>query len=113
MRARAIADSALATVPWESLKPMDRPYLTMLLYLASVGDVTRGAELAIEWTRTTPPKFKLRDSLNVLIGRGELALEAGKPHEALRLFRIADVRGCETCFYPRYARALDAMGETD
>ena len=113
VRARAIADSGLATVPWESLKPMDRPYLAMLLYLASVRDVNRGAELALEWTRTTPPKFKLRDSLNVLVGRGELALVAGKPHEALRLFRIADVRGCETCFYPRYARALDAMGHTD
>ncbi|MDF2776354.1 MAG: transcriptional activator protein [Geminicoccaceae bacterium] len=113
VRARAIADSGLATVPWESLKPMDRPYLAMLLYLASVRDVRRGAELAREWTRTTPTKFKLRDSLNVLVGRGELALAAGKPHEALQWFRIADVRGCETCFYPRYARALDAMGETD
>ena len=57
--------------------------------------------------------FKLRDSLNVLIGRGELALAAGKPREAIRLFPIADVRGCEPCFYPRYARAFDAMGETD
>src|SRR6185436_6927709 len=53
-RARAIADSGLAVVPLESLKPMDRPYLEMLLYLASVGDVIRGADVAQEWSRATP-----------------------------------------------------------
>ena len=112
-RARAIADSGLAVVPLESLKPMDRPYLEMLLYLASVGDVIRGADVAQEWSRATPTEFKRRDSLNVLVGRGELALASGNAHDALRLFRIADVRDCEPCFYPRYARVFDAMSERD
>src|SRR4029079_18358182 len=112
-RARAIADSGLAVVPLESVKPMDRPYLEMLLYLASVGDVIRGADVAQEWSRATPTEFKRRDSLNVLVGRGELALAAGNAHDALRLFRIADVRDCQPCFYPRYARAFDAMSERD
>ena len=108
-RARAIADSGLAVASWESLEPMDRPYLAMLLYLASVGDVKRGADVARDWSRSTPTEFKRRDSLNVLVGRGELALASGNAREALRLFRIADVRDCEACFYPRYARAFDAM----
>ena len=112
-RARAIADSALTVARWASLKPMDRPYLAMLLYLASIDDVKRGADVALEWSRTTPKEFRLRDSLNVLVGRGELALASGNARDAVRLFRLADVRGCEGCFYPRYARAFDAMHESD
>lgn len=113
VRARAIADSAIAVAHWESLRPMDRPYVAMLLYLASIRDTTRGAEMAREWSRTTPVEFKLRDSLDVLVGRGELALSSGNGREALRLFRIADVRGCAPCFFPRYARAFDAIGQRD
>jgi tetratricopeptide (TPR) repeat protein/nitrogen fixation-related uncharacterized protein len=113
VRARAIADSALAVAHWESLKPMDRPYLAMLLFLASVGDVKRGADMAHEWSRVTPTEFKRRDSLLVLVGRGEVMLAAGNAHDALRLFRLADVRDCQPCFNPRYARAFDAMNERD
>ena len=69
--------------------------------------------MAREWSRLTPAEFKRRDSLDVLVGRGELALASGDAREALRLFRIADVRGCEPCFYARYARAFDALSERD
>ena len=113
VRARAIADSGLAVTRWESLPPMDRPYMAMLQYLASVGNATRGVDLAREWSRTTPTEFKLRDSLDVLVGRGELALSSGDAREALRLFRLADVRGCQPCFYPRYGRAFDALSKPD
>jgi DNA-binding SARP family transcriptional activator len=112
-RARAIADSALAVVSWQLLKQMDRPYLAMLLYLASVHDIERGDALAGEWSRRTPTEFKRRDSLNVLIGRGELALASGNAHDALRFIRLSDFLYCQTCFYPRYARAFDAIGEGD
>jgi tetratricopeptide (TPR) repeat protein len=112
-RARAIADAALALVPWDSLKPMDRPYLPMLQYLASVGDIPRGDSIARQWSVDTPALYKRRDSLNILVGRGELALASGKAREALQLFKLADVRDCERCFYPRYGRAFDAMNEPD
>jgi DNA-binding SARP family transcriptional activator/tetratricopeptide (TPR) repeat protein len=112
-RAKAIADSANMIAPWASLRPMDRPYLAMLQFLASVGDVKRGLEVAREWSRTTPIEFRRRDSLNVLVGRGEIALSAGDAREAVRLFRLADVRDCRLCFYPRYARAFDALSERD
>jgi tetratricopeptide (TPR) repeat protein len=113
VRARAIADSGLAAAHWDALAPMDRPYLSMLLYLASVGDVARGARVAREWSQATPTQYKRRDSLNILVGRGELALAASNGREALRLFKIADVRDCEACFYPRYARTFDALDEPD
>ena len=111
--ARAIADSAFAIAPWRSLKPMDRPYLALLRYFASVRDTKRGAEIASEWSRTTPMEYRLRDSLNVLVGRAELALVSGKPREALRLFRIANVRDCAACFFPRLARTFDALNQRD
>jgi DNA-binding SARP family transcriptional activator/tetratricopeptide (TPR) repeat protein len=111
--ARAIAESSLTVAPWPSLRPMDRPYLVMLSYLASIGDTKRGVDVAREWYRTTPNEFKRRDSLNVLVGRGEIALSAGDAREAVRLFRLADVRDCQLCFYPRYARAFDALSERD
>lgn len=85
----------------------------MLSYLASIRDVQRGSELALEWSSVTPKEFKRRDSLNVLVGRGEPALASGNAREALRLFRLADVRDCEPCFFPRYARAFDALSEPD
>jgi tetratricopeptide (TPR) repeat protein len=112
-RAKAIVDSTNAVAPWASLRPMDRPYVAMLQFLASVGDVKRGVEVAQEWSRTTPIEFRRRDSLNVLVGRGEIALSAGHAREAVRLFRLADVRDCRLCFYPRYARAFDALSERD
>ena len=112
-RARAIADSALTGTQWDLVKPMDRPYLPIMLYLASVGDVKLGAAVAREWSRITPTEFKRRDSLRVLVGRGELALASGNPREALRLFHVADVRDCQPCFFPRYARAFDALGGRD
>jgi tetratricopeptide (TPR) repeat protein len=113
LKARAIADSAFAISPWRSLRPMDRPYLALLEYFASVNDVKHGAEVASEWSRSTPIEYRLRDSLNVLVGRGELALASGSAREALRLFRIANVRDCEVCFYPRLARAFDALNQRD
>jgi TPR repeat protein len=40
-------------------------------------------------------------------------MASGNAREALRLIRLADVRDCQVCFYPRYARAFDAMSEPD
>ena len=89
LRARAVADSGLAATPWESLRAMDRPYLAMLLYLASVGDVTRGTDLAREWSRVKSrgvqaPRFarcaRRARRARALVGRcarGPAALPAG------------------------------------
>jgi hypothetical protein len=38
---------------------------------------------------------------------------SGNAREALRLLRLADVRDCQPCFYPRYGRVFDAMRERD
>ena len=113
LRARAIADAAFRVAPWERITRFDRPYAAMLLYLASIRDENAGRALVSEWSRGTTAEWKMRDSLGVLIGRGEVALSAGHASEAVKLFRAADVSGCEPCFYPRYARAFDVSGQRD
>ena len=92
---------------------MDRPYIRLLMYLVSVRDVKRGNDVVRDWSRRTPPEFKLRDSLMVLVMRSELALASGNARDALRLLRLADVRDCQPCFYPRYGRVFDALHEGD
>jgi tetratricopeptide (TPR) repeat protein len=53
------------------------------------------------------------DSLDVLTAQGEIALAQGNPVEALRLWRAADKRGCESCFHVKYARAFEALKQPD
>ena len=112
-RGRAIADSALAQVPWASMRPLERPYSFLIQHYAAIGDIARGEEIARDWAQNTPMEFRKRDSLAVLFSRGKLALAAGNAREALRLFQAADRRGCIGCYFPRYARAYDAMGQRD
>jgi hypothetical protein len=95
-----IADSGLAVAHWQSLKPMDRPYLAMLSYLASVRDVKRGAEMAprpslayaagIQAPRFTEGACRPRRA-----GTGGPAMLA----RHCGFFRLADVRDCEPCFF--------------
>ena len=113
VRGRAIVDSALARVPWAALRVLDRPYVSLLSTYASLGDLARADSLVAEWTLTMPAEFKGIDSLDVVAARGEVALASGNPREALQLFRLADVRGCTVCFFPRYARTHDALGNRD
>jgi tetratricopeptide (TPR) repeat protein len=114
-RARQIADSALAEVPWESVDPLDRPWSEMIRNAAARLDTARGNAIAREWSRAYPAEWKARDSAAVLLARGELALVAGDAREALRLFRLGDLRAgpCNVCAFPRFARAFDALRQLD
>jgi len=106
-------EEAQSAIPWPSLQVVDRPYVTMINALASIGDTTRAAAVAAEWARDTPAEYKSRDSLGVLIARAHIAFARHDPRETLRLLRLADVKGCTVCFYPAYARAFDALGLAD
>jgi tetratricopeptide (TPR) repeat protein len=111
--ARDMIEKGLAARPWNSVEPLDRPYMSMITALALVGDTTRGTAIAADWTAHVPQQYKLIDSLDVLGARSELALARGDPKEALRLLRLSDVKGCRACFYPRYARTFDALHMPD
>ena len=45
--------------------------------------------------------------------RGDVALAAGRPAEALEHYRRGDILGCVPCNLPRFARAWEALGQTD
>jgi tetratricopeptide (TPR) repeat protein len=85
----------------------------MIIALALVTDTTRADAIAADWSKSVPSEYKLQDSLDVLTARAEVALARRNPQEALRLLRLSDVRGCASCFYPRYARVYDAMRRPD
>jgi tetratricopeptide (TPR) repeat protein len=53
------------------------------------------------------------DSLAMIAARGDVMMAGGDARAALRLYRLADVRGCASCFYPRYARAYDQLKRGD
>ena len=112
-RGRRIIDSALASLKWDSIDVLDRQYSSLIQTLAVVGDTTRALAYAAEWSRMTPAEFRMVDSLDVVAARGNVALASGRPAEAIRLWRIADVRGCEECFMAGYAQAFDAMKQSD
>ncbi|HVX39337.1 MAG TPA: hypothetical protein VHB25_07155, partial [Gemmatimonadaceae bacterium] len=112
-RARAVIDSALRAVNWAHVDPLDRPYADVITAFAAAGALDSARTYASEWARVRTPEFRMVDSLAVVTARGELALASGDPREALRLFHAADVRGCVVCFYPRYARAYDALRMSD
>jgi tetratricopeptide (TPR) repeat protein len=112
-RGRRIIDSALASLKWDSVDVLDRQYPLLIQTLAVVGDTTRALAYAAEWSRVTPAEFRMVDSLEVVSARGNVALAAGRPAEAIRLWHIADVRGCEACFMADYARAFDALKQND
>jgi tetratricopeptide (TPR) repeat protein len=111
--ARDMIEKGLAARPWGSAEPLDRPYPGMIAALVLVGDTARAAAIAAEWTTHMPQQYKLRDSLDVLAAKSELALARGDPNEALRMLRLSDVHGCRACFYPRYARIFEALHMPD
>jgi tetratricopeptide (TPR) repeat protein len=55
----------------------------------------------------------MSDSLDVLAARGDVMVATGDAREGLRLYHLADVRGCIPCFYPQYARAYDQLNRRD
>jgi tetratricopeptide (TPR) repeat protein len=110
---RRLLAQGLSKVPLASLHPLDRPYVTIATALAWMGEPSRADSLLTDWSRNYPAEFKPADSLDILVARGEVALARGNAREALRLFKLADVQGCVPCFYPRYARAYDALRMSD
>ena len=47
------------------------------------------------------------------LARGDVALAAGRAAEALEHYRRGDLLGCLPCNLPRFARAWEALGQTD
>jgi tetratricopeptide (TPR) repeat protein len=109
-RALALADSALAATPLDSLLPADRRYDELARFYIAAGELGRA--------RTLLEAAKVNDSV---IGRrpraerawtlGALALAEGRTDKALRDLRYsAETHSCTICVLPELGRAYEAAG---
>jgi tetratricopeptide (TPR) repeat protein len=110
-RALALADSALAATPLDSLLPADRRYDELARFYIAAGELGRA--------RTLLEAAEVNDSV---IGRrpqaergwtlGALALAEGRTEEALRDLRLsAETHSCTICVLPELGRAYEASGK--
>lgn len=106
-------DAALQATPWGALAPMDRPYVAAIQAYGAIGQAERARALAAEWAREVPAEFQPANAQSIANALGEAELRAGRPREALVLFRRSETRACPQCYAPEYARAWDALGNAD
>lgn len=106
-------DSALAARPLSGIPANDRPYPTLALAYAMLGQPARASQLLAEYTREVPAESRAGDD-GVPLARGNIALAEGKPREALDQFRAFGAEGgCGVCAKYFEARAWEAMGLPD
>lgn len=98
---------------WQSLASFDRPYAQLATGLASTGRTSDARRVLDEWQRAVPAAVRRVEGWRIAGVRGEVLLAEKKPLEALAAFRAGDSTNCESCAWPQYARAYDAMGKRD
>jgi tetratricopeptide (TPR) repeat protein/tRNA A-37 threonylcarbamoyl transferase component Bud32 len=111
--ARSAVDEALAQHPFDRLEVLDRPYPELASLRAELGYATDAGRLLGSWEREVPTEYQGIDREKVDLARGDVALAAGRAAEALEHYRRGDILGCAPCNLPRFARAWDALGQTD
>jgi tetratricopeptide (TPR) repeat protein len=99
----------------EDMQPFSRPYLRLASLYARAGRVERARELLAEFDSVVDPRLRgppgPRGEYHR--ARGEIALAAGDPQEAIAEFTDSDVGGCVLCALPGLARAYDRAGDAD
>ncbi len=114
-RARRLLDSVLAVRPLAAVAPDERPYLDLAWTYAIAGDAARSRALLAEgasvrdtaqWRASEPYRRAIL---------GVLAMQAGKPDEAITEFRagLGKESGCRPCAMSDLGRAFDAAGQRD
>jgi tetratricopeptide (TPR) repeat protein/tRNA A-37 threonylcarbamoyl transferase component Bud32 len=111
--AKAALDAGLAEWKWTDLPTLDRGYSNIIAARLATGEIAEARRLADEWERGVPKEFARVQRPLIETARGEIALESGNAREALAHFRAGDVGPCVSCAFPRYARAYDAIKQSD
>jgi tetratricopeptide (TPR) repeat protein len=113
--ARAQVREALARTPMESLPPSERLWQYLLGIAEASGDAP-AARAALQAFERDLPRMGVGQSSGALAeARGFAALAAGRPADAIPLFREADrtYYSCDRCAMINLARAFDLAGERD
>ena len=113
--AREQIRGALAKIPMESLPPSERPWEYLLAIAEATGDEA-GARSAFQSLQRDFPQMGVEQPTGALArARAAVEMAAGRPAEAIPLFREADrtYASCDRCAMINLARAFDLSGQRD
>ncbi|HEX6967026.1 MAG TPA: protein kinase [Gemmatimonadaceae bacterium] len=114
-RGLARADALLASSTFDSLPPLERPYLEFAGLYAEGGQPQRARALLAEMQTQVPARLRMdpytESQWHDVLGR--IALAEGKPDQAMVEFRASDKGACGDCALPQLARAYDLAGNAD
>jgi tetratricopeptide (TPR) repeat protein len=110
-------ERALTVFPFDSLAPLERPYLVLAELMAQSGRPRRARELLAEYERHVDPTYRRMaegDKHTRHTAQGELALAEGRVADAIAEFREWSERGqCLGCGLTALARAYTRAGLPD
>jgi len=106
--AAALARHPLATIPVE-----DRPYDSLIMFLAEAGDVDRARRLLVEYEAAVPEGIRRSNTFRHA-AVAAIALAEGRRADAIRSYRTwYDESGCARCGLYELARVYDQAGQLD
>lgn len=113
--ARRIVDEALATLPLEQLSPRERPYNSLALFYANLGEPDRAEGYLDAWYSHRPEGFVAEDLYTPPRVRGLIAAARGDYHTAVAELRVAEEldRACRICTDYDLGRVYAAAGMPD
>jgi DNA-binding SARP family transcriptional activator/thioredoxin-like negative regulator of GroEL len=116
-RALQVMEDALAVYPFDTLPPLDRPYLLLAQFYALAGQPFRSRQVLAEYERSVDPRFRRlaepHDHTRYA-ARGEAALAEGRVQDAIAEFRKGEgASQCPVCGMESLARAYETSGQTD
>ncbi len=119
-------EEALERVPMDSLPALDRPYFSFAAAYARLGKADEARRWIQEWEAEVDPRLGDPQGIGPLFPKAWLALEEGRPDEAVALFRglheqkpmwtheaFEPQRICTICLYYEIGRAYDRAGVAD
>jgi serine/threonine-protein kinase len=114
-RGRAILDSTVAHGPMHGALPAERPYAGLAALYARLGDPVRARALLAEEATALDSLERRGTESTRRAAQGEIALQEGKPTEAIAQFRagLDNDASCLPCFASQLSRAFDAAGVPD
>jgi eukaryotic-like serine/threonine-protein kinase len=106
---------ALAKIPMESLPPSERQWQFLLVIAEASGDAPAARAALQSFERDLPQMGMDQATGAVAQARAVAVMAAGKPADAIPLFREADRTyfSCERCTMINLARAFDLAGQRD
>ncbi len=107
-------EAALERYPFDSIPPIERPYLPLARFYAVAGRPARAGAMLEEWEAEVALQFRQYEESERLEIWGIVKQAEGRPAEAIADLRSADrSTPCAICLLPELARAYEQAGNAD